>query len=100
MKVYVDELPKSCNDCVVDHCGEWCCIDGVEIDTWSYNKTRPKECPLQTLSDYTKQVRKEVCEELKNKILYCSERILKDSHYYNGKELDEILDQTQGEKNE
>ena len=49
------------------------------------------------LADYTKQVRKEVYQELKNKILYCSERIFEDGHYYNGKELDEILDQIQGE---
>ena len=58
------------------------------------------ECALMTpteFQDYTKQVRKEVYEELKNKILYCSERILKDGYYYNGKELDEILDQIQGE---
>ena len=49
------------------------------------------------LSDYTKQVRKEIYQELKNKILYCSERIFEDGHYYYGKELDEIIDQIQGE---
>lgn len=94
-KVFVDKLPKSCNDCVIDHCGEWCCLNGVEIDTWSYDETRPKECPLQSLSDYTKQVRKEEVQELKDKMLFCSERFADGCHYYNGKELDEIIDQIQ-----
>lgn len=63
-KVFVDKLPKSCNDCVIDHCGEWCFLNSVDIDTWSYNETRPKECPLKSLTDYTKQVRKEVVQEI------------------------------------
>lgn len=52
------------------------------------------------IADYTKQVRKEVVQELKNKMLYCSERIADGCHYYNGKELDEIIDQIQGEADE
>ena len=52
---------------------------------------------ILSLTDYTKQVRKEVYQELKNKILYCSERIFEDGHYYYGKELDEIIGQIQGE---
>ena len=75
MKVYVDELPKDCIDCPMCRSGklklqrkgryieaEQCVfrqykyrtIDD-EIDT----------CPLQSLTDYTKQVREEVVEEIK-----------------------------------
>lgn len=94
-KVFVDKLPKSCNDCVVDHCGEWCCLNGVEIDTWSYNETRPKECPLQSLADYTKQVRKEVCEEIKDKFKKSKlelKIIGKDGYEYTESFLDQLQD--------
>ena len=55
MKVYVDELPKSCLECECENCEHQyieCFID-----------ERHPNCPLQTLADYTKQVRKEVCME-------------------------------------
>lgn len=78
MKVYVDELPKSCEECPMCRSGKLKlqrkgrymeaeqCVFGQykyqtiddEIDT----------CPLQSLADYTKQVRKEVCEEIRSKI--------------------------------
>ena len=71
MKVYVDELPKSCEKCKFYECetelvGEWgmknyrhiCKINGSLIQGI---------CPLHSLADYTKQVRKEVCEEIKEK---------------------------------
>lgn len=63
MKVYVDELPKDCWDCPM-HDGEngWCKM------LVCYTDYIPKDCPLQSLSDYTKQVRKKVCEEIRNKI--------------------------------
>ena len=100
MKVYVDELPKSCRECFCNVEDTWCALsDGEMGDICEEcdNKTRHKKCPLQSLSDYTKQVRKEVIKEYKNKMLYCSERFMDNSHYYNGKELDEILEQIQGE---
>ena len=78
MKIYVDELPKNCEECPMCRSGKLKlqrkgryveaeqCVFGQykyqiiddEIDT----------CPLQSLSDYTKQVRKKVCEEIRNKI--------------------------------
>ena len=61
MRIYVDELPKSCDKCKFYECetelvGEWgiekhrhiCKINGSLIQGI---------CPLQSLSDYTKQVR-------------------------------------------
>lgn len=71
MKVYVDKLPKNC--------AEWNCpfnydvcrcrykefVDVGDRDIeYDYEKGRPKNCPIQSLADYTKQVRKEVCEEI------------------------------------
>lgn len=59
MKIYVDELPKDCWDCPM-HDGEngWCKM------LVCYTDYIPKDCPLQSLADYTKQVRKEVCDGL------------------------------------
>lgn len=60
MKIYVDEFPKDCWDCPM-HDGEngWCKM------LVCYTDYIPKNCPLQSISDYTKQVRKEVCEEIR-----------------------------------
>ena len=66
MKVYVDELPECCNDCELGYfydC-QYCSLrpDLAREDIWV---EKEKDCPLQSLADYTKQVRKEVCEEIK-----------------------------------
>lgn len=69
MKVYVDELPKSCGECFCSFENTWCALsDGEMGDICEEcdNKTRHKKCPLKTLADYTKQVRKEVLDELCN----------------------------------
>ena len=78
MRIYVDELPNSCEECPMCRSGKLKlqrkgryieaeqCVFGQykyrtiddEIDT----------CPLQSLADYTKQVRKEVCEEIRKHI--------------------------------
>ena len=66
MKVYVDELPKSCWECPMlanKESGEgepYCVLTDIYLGNH-------KSCPLQSLADYTKQVRKEVCEEIKEK---------------------------------
>lgn len=57
MKVYVDELPETCLDCENVLCEH-------QIIEACY-ATRHPNCPLLSLSDYTKQVRKEVCEQIK-----------------------------------
>lgn len=71
MKLYVDELPKSCSAC--PHCYHeynnlYCCVirnKFMEFFNDDYLK-REKECPLQSLANYTKQVRKELCEDIRN----------------------------------
>ena len=83
MKIYVDELPKSCEGCPCYHDGdgfEECKCNSTNHYVW-YNKNgffdcsqeRPQDCPLQSLADYTKQVRKEVVQEIKDKAYQDSE---------------------------
>lgn len=111
MKVYVESkyMPEKCSKCkfighyekgIYSRSPHCCCElyldlhqDEIRVD----KNSRDERCPLQSLSDYTKQVRKEVVQELKNKMLYCSARFIGDCYYYNGKELDEIVDKIQGE---
>ena len=61
MKVYVDELPSCCEDCV--------CHNGVSGRCKLLHRTTfeipPRDCPLQTLTDHDKQVRKQVCDEIR-----------------------------------
>ena len=65
MKVYVDELPKSCGDCVFCKQTEYrYYCDKLHTKLGYIDKD--KDCPLQPISDYTKQVRKELCEEIRN----------------------------------
>ena len=81
MRIYVDELPNSCEECPMCRSGKLKlqrkgryieaeqCVFGQykyhtiddEIDT----------CPLQSLTDYTKQVRKEVLDIIEEKFNCC-----------------------------
>ena len=74
MKVYVEELPNSCNDCwfqvfIAYHQNGWrhteryCSIMKDSYDC----KCLKERCPLQLLTDYDKQVRKQVCDEIREK---------------------------------
>lgn len=68
MKIYVDELPKDCNECPClnddieqgCHCnlGIFDCDDGFKL-----NKKHPN-CPLILITDYTTQVRKDLIKEI------------------------------------
>ena len=103
MKVYVDELPKSCDDCEFGYfydC-QYCTLrpDLMRKDEWC---EKEKHCPLQSLADYTKQVRKEVCEEIREWHDEECESLDLDSDFdvgYSGalSNLWGILDQIQGE---
>ena len=78
MKVYVSELPKDCLDCPCYN-GEYmkCKLIHCEHSVGYFNENEldyknvpinqdfeELNCPLQPLSNYTKQVRKEVCDEI------------------------------------
>ena len=109
MRIYVDELPNSCEECPMCRSGKLKlqrkgryieaeqCVFGQykyhtiddEIDT----------CPLQSLADYTKQVRKEMCEEIRSRFLAtCQIEKVCDTASFSLEVLNKILDQLQEDK--
>lgn len=70
MKVYVDKLPKCCSDCpCCNECMDYGCSCNLNNDYLTYDdygKKRHKNCHLQSVADYTNQVRKKVCEEIRD----------------------------------
>ena len=95
MKVYVEKLPKECYCCVfniedVGGIGGYCIFGGGK-----------KDCPLIPLADYTKQVRKEACNDFKSRLLAtCQIEKGCDTASFSLEVLNRILDQIQdkGEK--
>ena len=95
MKFYVDKKPKNCEECPFLHDDRWCLINWYEIYTPDKVKSFENGCPLQSLADYTKQVRKEVLEQVYK--VFTNEDVwkeLKDWWLGNGncKELKKCLD--------
>lgn len=69
MKVYVDgELPKECFDCPCFRDDiEICC--GLDDGIKDYHKfVEDSKCPLQTTQSLKQQVRKEVVEEIRERL--------------------------------
>ena len=72
MKVYVDKFPKSCKECPCCSeqdfaiCSQYCEVLNEYISeiVESEQELKPKTCPLQSLADYTKQVRNDVAQEV------------------------------------
>lgn len=99
MKIYVDETPKDCWDCPM-HDGEngWCKM------LVCYTDYVPKDCPLQSVTDYTKQVRAEVVEEIKaelnkQKLVMKSDFRPREEEAIPWQDIVAILDQVKGESN-
>lgn len=64
IKVYVDELPKSCWDCFCqDNENGRCKI--LE----KYTDYVPKDCPLIDIKTHDRELVKEVCEKIRNFLL-------------------------------
>lgn len=64
-KVYVDELAKSCWDCFCqDNENGRCKILG------KYTDYVPKDCPLIDIKTHDRELVKEVCEKIREKIVY------------------------------
>lgn len=101
--IYVDELPKSCKDCLFQCYGS--CLGGRDIlngDPYTgichLKRKKPTDCPLKPLTDRLTEERKKVVQEIME--LYKKPR-------YNPTttmgvirrcDLIEILDQIEGEK--
>ena len=61
MKVYVSKRPNSCKECQFCDTDNGLCEMLGQYFRDGYDYT---DCPLQSLADYTKQVRKEVLEQV------------------------------------
>ena len=70
MRIFVDELPKCCLECQLECPYEDRCVDTITMNC-SECIGRPKDCPLHSLADYTKQVRKEVLDIIEEKFNCC-----------------------------
>ena len=96
MKVYVSELPKDCIDCPCES-EYYCNLLNEDVGCLEWGEIH-KGCPLQSLADYTKQVRKEVCEEIwkefEQRLMNKAENmsVMKVANMINS-----VLDQLQGE---
>ena len=106
MRIYVDELPKSCEECPMCRSGKlklqrkgrYVEVEQCVFGQYKY-QTMDDEidtCPLLSLADYTKQVRKEVVQEIRNKIEQA-----KLIYEWKGEEttIEDILDQLQEQSN-
>lgn len=101
MKVYVDELPKSCRECPCCSeqdfaiCSEYCEVLNEYISeiVESEQELKPKTCPLHSLADYTKQVRKEVVD----KVYAVLEQAVPHDLCWSWAVIKKELDQIQGE---
>ena len=91
MRIFVDELPKDCIDCPCES-EYYCNLLNEDVGCCKWGEIH-KNCPLQSLADYTKQVRKEVCDEIRT-FAYDT---FKEFGYFDETDLEHILDQIQGE---
>ena len=69
MRIYVDELPKDCIDCPCES-EYYCNLLNEDVGCCKWGEIH-KNCPLQSLADYTKQVRKEVLDIIEEKFNCC-----------------------------
>lgn len=70
MKVYVDLDIRDIKGCPCFNDEYNMCQVDKNGDLVKCTGKNSKECPLQSLSDYTKQARKEIIENLKQEIIY------------------------------
>lgn len=110
MEYFVDEMPRDCASCKHYHMN---CADGYSCSKLrkeihpNFSEGigyRHQDCPLQSLTDYTKQVRKEVVQEIRQevkKLIDSKDFKLCNHEYANGYcfglqyDLAKILDQLQ-----
>ena len=62
MRIFVDELPKDCIDCPCES-EYYCNLLNEDVGCCKWGEIH-KNCPLHSLADYTKQVRKVVVQEI------------------------------------
>lgn len=94
MKVYVDEMPKNCNNCPCKG-NKYCNLSFTECKA-----KRPEDCWLELIADHDKQVRaderKKVCEQIR-RFAYDT---FQEWGVFDETDLEHILDQIEkGENN-
>ena len=94
MKVYVDDLlVKNCSCCDFCYTNSQGCVCKLTGHITRYDEPLEEmrsKCPLLSVADYTKQVRMEVCDKVREAF----KEII-----FDNSTIDEILDQIQGESN-
>lgn len=90
MVIYVDKMPGSCKTCDFQCYGG--CLNGADILNCDYKtmkchlkKSRPQDCPLKSLADYTQKIKEEALKELYE---WCEE------HHFSHYSIDEFLKKT------
>ena len=99
MEYFVDEMPRDCASCKHYHMN---CADGYSCSKLrkeihpNFSEGigyRHQDCPLQSLADYTKQVRKEVCDNFRKTVRQYYKGCDKGSLMLSITDVWEILDQ-------
>lgn len=105
MRIYVDKLPKNCADCPFYKLDTYVDVYGYQTNSHECvldGSMLTNSCPLQSLTDHTKQVRKEVVQEIKDKLKlkersHPEDDFEIDYDFYYKEDVEEVLDQLQGE---
>ena len=88
MEYFVDEMPRDCASCKHYHMN---CADGYSCSKLrkeihpNFSEGigyRHQDCPLQSLTDYTKQVRKEIVQQIKEALREKLIKVTDDAHFY------------------
>lgn len=106
MKVYVDELPKSCWECPCfrNDLEQGCGLDDEGKD-YFLDDIDGGECPLKSLTEHDKQVINGIRKQVQDQIIICgakaTEQDFIEANSYNTciSDIIDILDQMQGENN-
>lgn len=103
MKAYVSELPECCDECPccnhdVDY-GSCCNLGAYDYEEWHQTDSKHNKCPLQSLADHDKQVRKELLQEIDYSALIKMSKKPDDLFYKDAiyESFKERLEQIQGE---
>lgn len=69
IKVYVDELPKSCWDCpCFDSYELQCQINYADCENLDIAIERHKDCPLHSIKDHDRELVAKVCEKIRSEL--------------------------------
>lgn len=95
MKIYIDEMPKACKDCL--NCKRnnfdiYCSIRGIVISNRNVGNKRLPSCPLHPVAERETEVRKEVVEEISKNVAV---ETINGKRYARFKDLERILDQVE-----